>query len=268
MAISNHSFEVPASVEVYRVTCRHQLWQKERLINLLIDRLPKQYKKVVWSDCDVLFEDPNWLYSTSAELENFQVVQPFSTAIRLPQRQHSTHKNGERYVSFGCICSVTPEAARLGTFEKHGHTGFAWAAHRDFLQEVGLYDACLSGSGDHLMAHAFLGDFNSACLQQTFGAAEAYYKHFKSWAEKAFALVNGKISFVPGQLFHLWHGNSENRQYMLRNQELMSFNYNPERDIYYNIDGCWEIRHQDSPLYSWSLRFFSERNEDGSTQSS
>ena len=36
------------------------LWQKERLINLAIARLPPHVRFVAWVDCDVIFERPDW----------------------------------------------------------------------------------------------------------------------------------------------------------------------------------------------------------------
>jgi hypothetical protein len=41
------------------------------------------------------------------------------------------------------------------------------------LDRHGLYDANIGGSGDHLMAHAMVGDFDSACMQHVFSADAA-----------------------------------------------------------------------------------------------
>jgi hypothetical protein len=49
----------------------------------------------------------------------------------------------------------------------HGSPGYAWAAQRSLLEKHGLYDCRLSGNGDHVMAHAMVGDFDGPCIRST-----------------------------------------------------------------------------------------------------
>ena len=37
------------------------LWQKERLLNIAIQSVPKNGKNIAWLDCDVIFERPDWM---------------------------------------------------------------------------------------------------------------------------------------------------------------------------------------------------------------
>jgi hypothetical protein len=39
------------------------------------------------------------------------------------------------------------------------------------------------------------------------------------WSIKFYKLVNGKIGYVKGDLFHIWHGDIEKRQYLKRIQD-------------------------------------------------
>ena len=48
--------------------------------------------------------------------------------------------------------------------------------------DLRLYDAAIGGTADHLMAHAFCGDFATPCLQLVFGGSSAYLDHFRRWA--------------------------------------------------------------------------------------
>ena len=43
------------------------LWQKERLLNVALQNLPKNVDNVAWVDSDVIFTDPNW----QKRLKNF-----------------------------------------------------------------------------------------------------------------------------------------------------------------------------------------------------
>lgn len=59
------------------------LWQKERLLNLALQKLPPECTKVVWIDCDILFNNDNWVSETSKTLDTYKVIQPFQTIVRL-----------------------------------------------------------------------------------------------------------------------------------------------------------------------------------------
>ena len=61
-------------------------------------------------------------------------------------------KDDHAVQSFAKVFSTAPSVARGSNASIHGHTGFAWAARREFFDECGLYEASLTGSGDHLRA--------------------------------------------------------------------------------------------------------------------
>ena len=62
-------------------------------------------------------------------------------------------------------------------------TGLAWAGRRDWIERYGLYDCCLSGTADHLMAHTFIGDWQPGCIGIGQGPA---YRHFVRWSERVY----------------------------------------------------------------------------------
>ena len=72
-------FELPKGPRTFRVRGgrRHIMWQKERLLTLLLARLPADIDKVAWIDCDVLFCNPTWPQMTCDALEKVHVVQLF-----------------------------------------------------------------------------------------------------------------------------------------------------------------------------------------------
>jgi hypothetical protein len=63
---------------------RDILWQKERLLNVALQKLPSSCRKVVWLDCDVVFEANDWAERTSLLLDRFMLVQPFSHLHLMP----------------------------------------------------------------------------------------------------------------------------------------------------------------------------------------
>jgi hypothetical protein len=239
------------------------LWQKERLLNLVIKHLPPQFTKVAWLDCDVLFEAPDWAAQTSALLDRFQVVQPFSTAIRLPPGTCSYEGEGHVYAGFASNYRRSPNLMLSGRFDLHGHTGFAWAARREVLEEHGLYDSCVSGSGDHMMAHAFCGDWDSVCVERIFAGNKTHHRHFIEWSKAAYGAVRGKVAAVPGAVLHLWHGEVENRRYVIRNRELAEFGFDPRTDLCEDESGLWTWADRRDDLRDWAREYYACRREDG-----
>lgn len=59
------TFDLPAGEGVFHVRGRDVMWQKERLLNLALARLPAGCTKVAWLDADLLFENPGWAAETA-----------------------------------------------------------------------------------------------------------------------------------------------------------------------------------------------------------
>jgi len=261
-AFGDQPFNLPRSKNVLRAKAPDVLWQKERLLNLAVAKLPEKCKKVVWIDCDVLFENPDWAKETVRLLNDMAVVQPFKEAIRLPKDSLHYTGDGERYPGFAYAYTQNPEGVLGGRFEGHGHTGFAWATHRRLLKEYGLYDVCLSGNADHLMAHSFVGHWDSGCTHNLIGRNSAYYNHYANWSEKIYKDVKAKVNYVEGVLLHLWHGDTADRNYTGNQRALESFNFNPATDIVLTPNGCWKWNHNNIEFKKWAKEFFPLRKED------
>lgn len=255
------------SYNCIRVNGDGLMWQKERMLNLALRSLPQQCRKVAWVDADIIFESPDWLKLTSEALERDVVVQPFSQGVRLPPGH--IRYNGESQEESGITESFAACYKRDPTLSrtqkgsrKHGHTGYAWAAQRDFLETCRLYDACITGGCDHLMAHVFAGSLSSACISGIIGEHNARARHFTKWAEHADSICKGRLGFVPGMISHLWHGTLANRRYQERHQEFRQFDFDPERDLRTDSNGLWAWSDSSNHLRAWSLSYFKSRNED------
>jgi hypothetical protein len=131
------------------------------------------------------------------------------------------------------------------------------------LTEHGLYDACISGSGDHMMAHGFCGDWESSCINRILGDNNPHRQHFSTWCRRIYGNVRARVGCVSGTLLHLWHGEIDNRRYVARNKELAALGFDPYRDIRTNRAGCWEWARQVPALQEWAERYYTGRKEDG-----
>ena len=250
-----------------RVEARDLMWQKERLLDLGTGWLPAHCTKVAWLDADVLFEDDDWAVATSELLNRAMVVQPFATAVRLSRGALEPRDGDDVFESFASVFVQRPEALAHGKYDLHGHTGFAWAARRDLVAKHGLYDACIGGSADHVMAHTFAGDADSSrCITRMLGNGGRHLAHFRRWNRRIATDVSASgaapLTFTPGRLLHLWHGTIENRRYAQRNKELRELRFDPKEDIRISGTGCWEWSSDKPELHAWSRRYFAERRED------
>jgi hypothetical protein len=259
-------FELAPSKNVLRVRANSIMWLKENLLNMAIGCLPSTARKVVWSDCDILFTNPNWAVETASLLDDFPIVQPYQRVIRLPRSHTHYQGQGDTWKSFAYIWNTHPQLHNMGNFRLHGHTGMAWAARLELLKKHGLYHGCISGSGDHLMAHAMCGTFKDPCVERIVGPVKIrnpFFRYFLNWAYPFYQEVKGNIQYVPGDVLHLWHGEIENRQYLQRHKELRELGFDPYKDLRLGDNGIWEWNSSKKELHEWAKKYFQLRLEDG-----
>jgi hypothetical protein len=255
-------FELPASSSTLQVRASDVMWQKERLLNLAVRSLPTHITKIAWLDADILFANPSWAAETCARLDRHAVVQPFASVVRLPRGHFSFAGEGQHWEGFAAVHARDSRVLRRGHFDRHGHSGFAWAARREWIEQHGLYDACVAGSGDHMMAHAFAGDAESACLDRILGRNNPHREYFAAWCRRIRPAIGGSMGFTPGVIHHLWHGEMANRRYVLRNRELAEFDFDPAEDLRIGRSGCWEWTPRGRRLEPWAREYFRQRRED------
>ncbi len=256
-AFGNADFMLPLSDHILRVRSKSVLWQKERLLNRLIMSLPDVFQKVAWVDADVLFSSPSWIVDASDALDDYPVAQLFTY---LQQRDERLGSSGmDTLESYASLYQRDPNRALGPTYFHHGHTGLAWAGRRDWIERYGLYDCCLSGTADHLMAHTFIGDWQPGCIGIGQGPA---YRHFVRWSERVYPSLRARLGVVPSQVTTLWHGPLSARNYYDAVCTIRTFGFDPLTDLRLNEDGCWEWSSDKPKLHRWTYEYFFRRRED------
>ncbi len=261
-AFGGASFDAIGDEHSLRVRARDVLWQKERLLNLAVAALPPSCTKVAWVDADVLFTNPNWAVETSQLLERFVLVQPYADRIHLPPGTTTAAGTEDTLQGIVRRCGGDPAVAR-GTYEVHGATGLAWAARRELVDRCGLYDACIIGGGDHAIAHASYGDWESKCVAALIGLDTPAHRHFREWAQQWHGDVRDSIAYTPGTVLHLWHGDRAHRRYSLRHKQQKHYGFDPTTDLRRAETGCWEWASDKPEMHAWAAHYFVERREDG-----
>jgi hypothetical protein len=255
-------FELDDLSDIIKIKSKDVMWLKEQLLNIALNHLPRDCDKFVWLDCDIYFENENWAKEINNLLNSKPILQPFSTAYRLPCGHREFSNAGEYWNSFASVYARVPNLFFNGNFDSHGHSGFVWAARREIFSEHGLYDACIIGSGDHAMSHAFAGDWASPCIKRIFGGNKFHILHFQNWAKKVYPKIKAKIGYLEGSIYHLWHGETENRKYVSRNKMLANLGFEPDKDIYKNSNGLYEWTGNKPELKKFCKDYFAGRKED------
>lgn len=261
-AFPGQDFELPDSLEIMRVRADTVLWQKERLLNLAASWLPPSCRYVAWLDCDILFDNRDWGRMLVDVLKKKQVAQVFETCRRLGPDGKTDGDPLAR--SFASVMASNPELLECGRYDKHGHTGYGWAMRREIFDEVGLYEAAVSGSADHFMAHAIYGHYGF-CVENALKHDPVQIAHLKAWGAAFHRMVGGSLGVVPGQIRHLWHGDTTNRRYFLRMHDITDLGFNPRTDLVarpgYPLE--WADGMNKPGLRDYFANYFAQRQEDG-----
>jgi hypothetical protein len=250
-----------------RLRGKDVLWQKERLLNVALNALPDSCSKVVWLDCDIIFEADDWLSRTSLLLDRFVLVQPFSQLYYSPLGWNpgealppgsELRRSAPFLIASGMPAAtcMTRSADEIGSLH-----GFAWAASRDLLDRHRFYDACIIGGGDSVMLRAAYGCFDDSVRRQHLNGRQR--THYLAWAKTFHNAVRSNVGFVEGNLIHLWHGSREDRRYGNRHRGLNQFSFDPFEDIALDDNGAWRWNTNKSELHDYVRGYFLSRREDG-----
>lgn len=253
LAFDETPFTLPRHPNRHRFRTRHVLWHKERLLNLLLKRLPPEFDRIAWVDADILFQNPNWPEAAIRALDHVPVVQLFEEVVLL-DREGVPAKTAE-----GLVHSL--HSRQHGALDfSHGHPGFAWAARRGLLEAHGLFDASICGGGDSLMACAMFGSWQYPMLSHY---TSALRRRFAEWGRPFWESVQGRVAAVPGTIHHLWHGERTNRKYVERLGWLRDARFDPALHLQMDEQGLWSWTAGAGVLREQLRRYFFDRMEDG-----
>lgn len=276
IAFGERQFEITASDNPRHLQLRssHELWHKENALNLLINRLPPEAKYIAWIDADVKFVRPDWVQETLHQLQHYDVVQMFSHAQDVgPDYEPVNSTPGFIYEwmnkqpspehpTFGEDIPVHGDSAGSSPGILKSHPGFAWAARRSALDNLGgLVDWAVLGSGDWHMAAALVGQVERSLYA---GYSETYKRWTREWACRADKHIKRNVGFVPGLIYHAWHGKKKDRGYSHRWKFLTSSGYDPELDLKRDCQGLWQLTDRSIILRDGIRKYARARNEDSS----
>jgi hypothetical protein len=273
LSTSSHFELTPTDAEIIiQVTAKSVQWQKERLLNIGLARLPSNVSSVAWLDCDIIFANPNWINQVGEVLEDFPIMQCFSELIDLQKNALPDLSASANYAPSSYAVAYlmknglwSSDDFRPATGERLLRTrcwGLAWAGRREFLERHGFYDAMILGGGDRALAYAAFGHFDHFIHYTCLNKQRA--NHYMKWAGPFFNEVQGRVGLIEGRLFHLWHGAIEDRRWGKRDQELGALDFDPARDLELSETGVWEWSSAcPQSVRDYVRNYFGLRFEDG-----
>lgn len=251
------------------------MWQKERLLNIAMQALPPECRKVAWLDCDILFERDDWPGTTSQVLEEYTLVQLFSRVclvghhVDLSQPLAAQRYVDRKSMAAGIVSGLVDfnqldgsSSVRRAHGLPHDYSpGHAWAMRRKDLEQVSLYDAMILGGGDYAMLQAAMGRSEAYVQERQHNPSRA--QHYLGWAKQFHGMVDGNIGMVPGDIYSLWHGELQDRNYVARRSILHRFNFDPYHDIAVDENDCWRWNSDKPGFHDEVKAYFQGRKEDG-----
>jgi hypothetical protein len=253
-----------------QVRTKSELWHKENMINIAIQyltQLDPDWEYVAWIDGDVHFQRDDIITETAHQLQHYDIVQMFSHAIDLgPEMQplstfcsfmYMYHQN-DFYPPKGI-----GQGGYYTTENKFWHPGYAWAATREALNKVQLFDKAILGAGDHHMALGLIGEAKRSVPGHI---SNSYKKAVLDWETNAVHSLQKNVGYVPGSLTHYWHGAKNNRKYVERWKIITDHGFDPVSDLsressgLYRLNMCYGDR--SIRLRDHIRKYFRQRNED------
>lgn len=170
-----HAVTDANSANHIQVQTTHELWHKENLINIGMSRLPSDWQYVAWVDADVTLSRPDWALETVHQLQHFPIVQMFSQVQDMAPDYTSISTRPS--FAYGYVHGLPLGPG--GYYSKSWHPGFAWAARRDWINDVGgLIDTAILGAGDYHMATGIIGQIDKSMPE---GLSPQYVEGLHLW---------------------------------------------------------------------------------------
>jgi hypothetical protein len=223
------------------------LFQKERLCRILERKIPDLYTKLLFMDCDVVFENTNWYNELSDKLNEFNIVHPFSEVCQLD----ITFKNIMYHKSSISLSQKYGFEQGLSIYQP----GLAWAFQRPWFKKYGGFEYGVLGGGDYYSVGAWLKllPVDSENLPNVL--RPAYTKYYEQMR-----LNNPTVSNINGRAYSLWHGTQKKRQHQSR-YHILKYVNDIRNIININKDGIFVI--QDALIMRRISKFFKDRDDDG-----
>jgi len=226
----SNRWELPNAKQTMRVDIDPDsvFWHKENLLNIVIKHLPDQYERVLWIDADVLMITPDYADLVSESLDRHTIVQGFSFLRYID-------KSGAPQTQWrSAVVKYNDEHGLKESAPEKAYPGLVWAASREVLTKVGgIYDKCITGSGDVALVAAIYGSWAQPHVQRW---SRALIEDSERYGRRLRELIDS-VGYVEARGVHMYHGSLKRRQYVSRHKPIRDHDFDPNRDLEYAPNG-------------------------------
>ncbi len=287
LAYGNRPFEVTgADPNDVQMRTAYELFHKENIINLTVEKFPPDWQYGAYIDGDFTFTRNDWALEAIHQLQHYDFVQLFSSYADLSAETYGTGNRPTRvnsgfafnYVQSGFRLPPgytpggwkttgevayydAPASAPGGLVQAPvGATGGAWAFRRSAFDAVGgMLDTCILGHGDWFMAFGLVG---SGAPDVGLSSYTDGYRHsINGWQLHA-ARLKANIGYVDNYAVHHFHGSKTKRAYTSRFKVLVDNKFDPVTDLTRDWQGVWQLAENKPRLRDEIRAYFISRAED------
>lgn len=254
--ITNENHKTENEIHV-QVRTKSELWHKENLLNIGFNHLPASCQYLAWVDADIRFLDNNVIEETMHQLQHYDIVQMFHNALDMGPNGQVL----EIYTSFA-YCYQSGEKLNVSKkgYNTYWHPGYAYAARKSIIENLGgLIEFAIIGAADHHMSLSFIGKAEVSIQPKLH---ENYVQKVLEFQKRCDRYLMKNFGYVPGTIIHHFHGKKRDRKYHERWSIVIDSNYNPDADIYKNLQNVLELHKDNIKLREGLRKYFRSRNED------
>lgn len=235
----NDSMILPESETYLPLRSDSYAFVKENITSIAVRKNLDKYKKFLMLDGDILFSSPDWYTKLSNKLNDYDVVHPYQEMCYLNSSFVPTKK-----IIPSVIYNKGPDSKQ----------GFGMAFTKDYFISIGIPEECLIGGGDVNLIRIIDSELQSPANDLYKPVVNKYKKRTVKYSY----LENEKI-------FHLYHNELINRQYISRHDILRR--YTAGKTIFdiitRNNDGVYEwIPEIKEKINTEIKQYFENRNDD------
>lgn len=222
------------------------LWQKERLINIAVEHLPADCDKVLTIDCDLKYQELPMGQHTQKPLFTFEgMADRYLNAFGYCQAFSSLHYldiNDLVHKTINGIAYAIHKSDNINDIladydnQRGPVSGGAWAFRREFLKENPLYEHCILGGGDAAFAWNAYGWHH--LFERKIFTNPTLHLDFLKWVDHCKQL--GHPGYFPLEIFHIWHGPLDKR------------NYHDRHKLYNDFDPVADLIKKPGKPLTWS----------------
>lgn len=272
-----HVLQLAPEVTHIKLRTKDIMWHKENQMDIgARAAIRNNAKYLMFADGDIQFTDHHIATNTIEALQLYPIVQPWQYAMDLDHR-HNVIADERGQFKAESFCSVwrrqqatkfNPNASAeyvnySSNSNTFGHFGFCWAYTTEaYLNTGGMLDWIITGAADYFMSLGYAGILDKIVNNMDETATPGYRRRLLEFHSKCETYIKGYLGYVPGTIYHGWHGPKAKRGYLTRPAILKVSKFDPDLDLTMDEHGLLKFTRDNRLLRDGLDNYFYTRDED------